>query len=145
MAEKTYFTDHNQPAENIKGIQQNLEAKIDFSLYPVTAGDTCRLLNVPAGAIVTKVDSVLVTAEGAACTMDIGDGTTATLFNSNVNLNTAAGTHEGTDPATETTVYATGGKYYATAGHIIGTMDHDTDTAVLWVSADYKILNKPHA
>lgn len=144
MSNITYFTDHSSPLENIKGVVQNVSNLIDFSLAGVTAADTVNLLHIPAGAIVTKVNLVTVTAAGATCTMNIGDGSTATLFDAAVNLNTTA-TATGSDAATETTLYATGGKYYATAGYIVGTMGHTNSVAKFWISADYIIINKPHA
>lgn len=144
MANITYHTDHNPTLENIKGVVQNATALIDFSLAPVTAADTVNLLNIPAGAIVTKVNLVTVTAAGATCTMGIGDGSTATLYDAAVNLNTTA-TATGSDTATETALYALGGKYYPTAGFIVGTVAHTNAVAKFYISAEYLILNKAHA
>lgn len=144
MPNITYFTDHSSPLENIKGVVQNVTNLIDFSLAPVTAADTVNLLHIPAGAIVTKVNLVTVTAAGATCTMNIGDGSTAALFDAAVDLNTTA-TATGSDAATETALYATGGKYYAAAGYIVGTVAHTNSTAKFYISADYIILNKAHA
>ena len=144
MPNITYFTDHKAKLENIKGVQQNAENYIDFSKYPATAADTVQLIAIPAGAIVDGIDIVTVTAEGQACTMDVGDGSTATLFDSNVSLNTTD-THTGTDPATEATLAATNGKYYATAGYIVGTIEHNASTAAFYISAKFRILNIAHA
>lgn len=144
MANVTYFTDHSSPLENIKGVVQNVTNLVDFSLSPVTAADTVNLLHIPAGAIVTKVNIVTVTAAGATCTMNVGDGTTAALFDAAVSLNTTA-TSTGSDPATETALYALGGKYFPTAGYVVGTMGHTNAVAKFYVSAEYILLNKSHA
>ena len=144
MPNITYFTDHSSPLENIKGVVQNVTNLIDFAKANVAASDTVNLLHIPAGAIVTKVNLITVTAAGATCTMGIGDGSTATLFDAAVDLNTTA-TMTGSDTATETALYATGGKYYATAGYIVGTMAHTNAVASFYISADYIIVNKAHA
>jgi hypothetical protein len=144
MSVITYFTDHSSPLENIKGVVQNATNTIDFSKAPVTALDTVQLLHVPIGAIVKSIDIVTITAAGAACTMGVGDGSTATLFDAAVSLNTTA-THTGTDPATETALVATNGKYYAAAGYIVGTMAHTNAVAKFIISADYIIPNISHA
>lgn len=145
MSNVTYFTDHQSALENIKGVSQNTTAYIDFAAKSVSASDTVNLLRIPAGAIVRGINCVIVTAEGATCTMAVGDGTTADLFDASVNLNAAAATMTGSDVNTETTLAATNGKYYAADGYIVGTMGHDTDAAQLYVSADYILLNKAHA
>lgn len=145
MPNITYFTDHCAAQENLKGIMQNATNTVDFALANVTAADTVRLLEIPKGAIVKGVNVVIVTAAGAACTMDIGDGSTASLFDNNVDLNAVAGTMTGTDPATETTLSQKNGAYFASGGYVVGTMDHTNAAAKFIISMDYIILNTSHA
>jgi len=72
-----------------------------------------------AGADVT-------TAEGATATMDLGDGSGATTYLSNVNLNSVA--------ANGATVAAP--VFYASADQLYITLDHNSiDTAVVRVWA----------
>lgn len=145
MPNITYFTDHSSPLENIKGVMQNAEVVVDFSLANAAAADTVNLMNIPAGAIVNRVNVVVVTAGTTSGTMDIGDGSTAALFDAAIALDAIAGTMTGTS-GTEATLVAAGGKYYATAGFIVGTIAAATMiTGKYIVSAQYIILNKAHA
>ena len=74
------------------------EFTVDFSQQPAAgvawgAGDTAKLLFIPAGTIILSVATYLITAEGAALTIGIGDSAGATTFLSTNNLNTTLGTH----------------------------------------------------
>jgi hypothetical protein len=144
MPNITYFTDHSSALENIKGVEQNVTNTIDFSLAPVTASDTVNLLNIPAGAIVKSIDMIMITAATATCTMNVGDGTTADLFDAAVDLEGVAGTHTGTS-GTESTLRATNGKYYAAAGFVVGTMAHTNAQAKFAITAHCILLNVAHA
>lgn len=143
MSVVTFFTDKQSERSFQPGLIHNVEAIINFADKGALIADTVRLLKIPAGAIVTGVDVVVITAGTTSGTMNIGDGTTAALFDAAIALDAAAGTHTGTDPAIETGVSTTNGKYYATAGYIVGTIAGANMVAGKYiVSATYKILNK---
>lgn len=113
--------------------------EIDFAKTPYLAGDVLTVANIPAGTFVEHVAYEVVTAEGATCTADIGDGDSATGYYSNVNLNSAAkGCNILTlaEGAPNTISSNTGGKFYSAAGLIKVNLDHDTDAAKLriWVA-----------
>lgn len=145
MAAETYFTDKKSVKERVKGELISSENLIDLAEKAVTAGGTVELLTIPTNAIVTKVDYLIKKAEGAALTLNVGDGTTANLFDASVDLNAAAGTHGGSDPAKETTLFAAGGKYFSAGGTVVGTFTSAGSTAAFYVSADYKVLNIPRS
>jgi len=145
MAADTFFTDKCSTRERVKGEIISAENLIDLAENAVTAGGTVEFLKIPAHAIVTKVDHLMKTPEGAALTLNVGDGTTANLFNASVDLNAAAGTHGGSDPATEATLFAAGGKYFSAGGTVVGTFTSAGSTAAFYVSADYKVLNIPRS
>lgn len=116
--------------EPIGGINITLENYISFAATSVSAADVVRVLKVPAGMMVTDWVAIVKTAEGAACTVTVGDGDGANSYDAELNLNSATGqyTTRGTD------AYAVG-KYYSAADTIDFTMGHDTDAAIVHVRA----------
>lgn len=80
-----------------------------------------KMFIIPAGTYVKSVTAILLTAEGATGTIDIGDSGSGTQYLSNFDLNGTAGT--------STTSAVGAGKYYASADYIIADPDNDLDTA----------------
>jgi len=134
MATVTYFTDLQSDHRLLGGQKGVIERKIDFSENNVSAADVVQVAKVLKNCLVTKVYTVIVTAEGAACTATVGDGATADGWDASINLNAAAGTVTHTLEATDTFV---GGKFYTAADTIDITMGHDTDTAVVIFFVEY--------
>lgn len=92
----------------------------------LAATDTLEIIPLPAGSAVLMVGADVTKAEGAAATMDVGDGSGATTYLSNVNLNSVA--------ASGATVAAP--VFYASADELYITLDHNNiDTAVVRVWA----------
>lgn len=90
------------------------------------AADTLDVIALPAGTAVLMAGVDVTTAEGAVCTMDLGDGSAATTYMSNVDLNAVA--------ANGATVAAP--VYYAAEDKLMVTIDSaSTDTAVCRVWA----------
>lgn len=142
MSVVTFFTDKQSERSFQPGLVHNVEAVINFADKGALIADTVRLLKIPAGAVVMAVHVLTVTQGTTSGTMNIGDGTTADLFDAAIALDAAAGTFVGTS-GTESTLAATSGKYYAAAGYIIGTIAGANMVAGKYVvSATYKILNK---
>jgi hypothetical protein len=113
-----------------------LRNQLDFSDVPVAAADVVQALVIPANTMVIDVLTRVVTAEGAACTADVGDGTDPNGFDDAIDLNATAGIT--TQSAAGTDAYATTaskGKVYTAADTLDLTMDHATDAAVLLVFA----------
>ena len=54
------------------------------------SGDTIKLMALPAGSMVTNVHLNVVTVEGAAATVSVGDSGSATRFHSAVSINSVA-------------------------------------------------------
>lgn len=87
------------------------------------AGDTLKFMAVPAGAVVYGVQVEIDTAEGAACTFDVGDSASATGYFSNVDANNA------TVDSAILTYGASAPKYYAATDDLLITFDSATTDA----------------
>lgn len=122
------------PAANVPVAK--LEVELDFAaiaaaraaagVAALAATDTLDVIPLPAGTTVLMVGADVTTAEGAVATMDVGDGSSATTYMSNVNLNAVA--------ANGATVAAP--VFYGSANKIMVTIDsNDTDVAVVRVWA----------
>lgn len=136
MATITTFTDAQVAQDVPNGILGVKYAVLNFEVTPVAAGDVVQALKVDAGQTVYEVQTRVITAEGATCTATVGDASGANSWDASVNLNAAAGT--GTRSAVGTDAYATTGKLYAAADTIDLTMGHDTDAAIIEVTAFYQ-------
>ena len=101
-------------------------ARLAAGAAALAATDSLQVIPLPAGTTVLMVGADVTKAEGATATMDVGDGSGATTYQSNVNLNSVA--------RTGATLAAP--VFYATAGNIIVTLDHnDINAAVVRVWA----------
>lgn len=123
----------------VKGIGSNqvkAENLIDFSKKSVLAADVVQAIRVPANALVTKVALYTITAEGATCTVTVGDGDGANSWDASANLNSVGGYYS----AAGTDAYAQG-KFYTADDTIDLVMGHDTDTAKVLVVAEMSILD----
>lgn len=130
MATVTTFTD-GQPVVKLDGnFMGVIENYIDFSATSVSAADVVEVLDVGAGTWVHGVGLRDITAEGATCTVDVGDATDPNGYMDAADLNSA----NAIDRMYEADAYGEG-KYYSSADTIDFTMDHDTDAAVVYVYA----------
>jgi len=92
----------------------------------LAATDTLVVMPIPAGSTILMAGVNVTKAEGAVATMDLGDGSGATTYLSNVNLNSVA--------ANGATVAAP--VFYATANALKVTIDsNNVDVAVAKVWA----------
>lgn len=92
----------------------------------LTATDILQVLPVPAGTLVLAVGADVTKAEGAAATIDVGDGTSATRYLSNTSINAVANTVSA----------LTAPQFYAAADTIDITIDTaSTDAAIVRVWA----------
>jgi len=74
-----------------------VEIMLDFSSRKLSAagyaaGDTIKLMGIPKGTLIQNLVTTVVTPEGSALTMSLGDSGSATRFHSALTLNSAAGT-----------------------------------------------------
>ena len=123
----TTHIDGSQVHSILGGIKGVIRNTLDFSANNSAATDIVQALKVGAGMIVTNVRTRVITAEGAACTGDVGG------YNDAADLNAAENvieTNLEADPFGE-------GKYYAADDTIDLTLDHVASVAVLEVSAEY--------
>lgn len=101
-------------------------ARLAAGAAALAATDTLDVIPLPAGTTVLMVGADVTTAEGATATMDVGDGSGATTYMSNVNLNSVA--------ANGATVAAP--VFYGSADKIMITLDQNSiDAAVVRVWA----------
>lgn len=137
MALITYFTDGKQAVTRLGTQVVTAQEVIDFTKATVASGNTVNLLKIPAKAIVHNVSVIVETAEGASCTMEVGDGSDADYFIDSVELNTTgANLQTAASPAG-----VAGGKYYSAAGYIVGTVGtSDANVAKCRVIATYSVV-----
>jgi hypothetical protein len=69
------------------------ETVLDFSDRNMTSTETVKVATIPAKTLVLDVVYQVKTAEGAALTIDIGDGGSATRYGNDVNCNTTTHSH----------------------------------------------------
>jgi hypothetical protein len=113
---------------------------VDFSKYlsstaatvGAAANDFVKVLPIPAGTFMLGVKVKVITQEGAAQTVDIGDSADDNGWGNDIDLNAA--TDSFSYNATTTPAFGVG-KYYATADDIILLMNNTADTAVVQISA----------
>lgn len=112
-----------------------LKRTIDFAATPATAAASPHpLFNIPAKTFVRLVQVDVTTAEGGTLTLDLGDGSSAAGFLSNVNGNSVASTVNTlllTEAAPNTVTAYSNGKYYSADDAIDLTLDNDADAAVI--------------
>jgi len=142
----TYFVDHNGSPNNTyrPGIKATSECEVDFAVNNCASGDRVKIMEVPAGTVVVAVRTVKKKLEGAALTADIGDGTTANLFDAAVDLNAGLDAMEGSNATAESTLFGTGGKYYKAAGSIWATLSAAADTGKALFSIEFYQLNEKY-
>jgi len=114
-----------------------IKNKIDFKLRPSIATDIIQALWIPANTLVYNVAVKVLTAQGATCTVTVGDGNGANSWDGSSDLNAAANTI--TCGAIGTDAYCTAalgpGKPYMAADTIDLVLGHTTDIAVIEVFA----------
>jgi hypothetical protein len=101
----------------------------------IATSDVFQLVSIPAGSFVLSVAAKVITAEGATCTLDIGDGATADGYFDDLNGNTTTDTNSFDGTTTDAFM---SGKYYASADTIDVKLASGTAaTVVLAVSVAY--------
>ena len=139
MATVTTFVSGTQEHLDLAGRAIGACNTLNFAATAVSAADVVQALKIPANALVTRVTTIIRTAEGATCTATVGDGTTADGWDASVNLNAAAGTTLRSLEATDT--YGVG-VFYSSADTIDLVMGHDTDAAKVTVMAEYSMVDR---
>jgi hypothetical protein len=121
-----------------KGINATTMVSIDLNMAAITAAraavgataladnDILEVIRVPAKTLVLAVGLDVTTAEGATCTVDVGDGTTVDGFLDGADANAVASyASSGNGEAYEK------GKYYAAADTIDVKFINAADVAVM--------------
>ncbi len=115
-----------------------MAAVLDTNVDNISATETWQALSVPAGAIVHEVGAVILTAEGATMTIDIGDGDDADGYLDGINGNSASLTKSSREYESTQNAFD-GGKYYASADTIDVLFNNDADTVKILVFAFYSV------
>ena len=141
-----YIAGQHKPA--LLGTQPvKTENRITLVGNPTVASDVVQALKIPAGAFVTRVGVLAITAEGGTLTATVGDGAGAASWKDAVDLNDlTGGAHSGpmytNDLDSGTDAYGEG-KYYGSADTIDLTMSANVgDTAVFTVWAEMRIMER---
>jgi len=103
----------------------------------VTSGDTLQLLNIPAGVLVERVAIEMDTVEGAALTVDVGDGDDADGFLDGSDLNAAATKISSlvlVEAAPNTILGYSNGKFYLAADTLDMLFNNTADAAIFTVT-----------
>jgi hypothetical protein len=88
-------------------------SKRNLSSAGFATGDTIKVFAIPAGTLVLNQVMHVVTPEGAAATLSVGDSGSATRYHSAVSINSTAGTM---------TASATTAKLYSAADYLLLTL-----------------------
>ena len=116
-------------ATPVDGIKKDFwrKVRVDFSLTNLTDGDWAKIMVIPAHTYVFEVMTYIVTEEGGASGVTIGDAS-SDHSNTWVLTQTAAAADVTSITLVAATNGATRGKYYHTAGgiYISGTATFDT-------------------
>ncbi len=89
MATIEYFVNKKTPASSIPGKVISTNAIIDFSTRNVSSGDIVQVLPISSGSYAISVGVRVLTQEGSAVTVKVGDGSDDDRYGASVNLNTA--------------------------------------------------------
>lgn len=139
MATVTTFIDETQEHVDLAGRVVGVCNTLNFATTSVSAADVVQAVKIPANAFVTRISTIVRTAEGGTCTATVGDGTTADGWDASINLNATAGTVLRSLEATDT--YGIG-KLYTSADTIDLTMGHATDAAKVTVVAEFAYIDR---
>lgn len=114
--------------ENLKGQKFTIVRYFDTAAVNMGAGDDFKVIGIDAGVLVESIKVLVVTAEGATATIDIGDSAGGTTFDDAMDVNAAAGTLT----ATADLAY----KYYSAADYLLITPNNALDAAKFYVIVD---------
>lgn len=140
MATLTEITDGSQATRDLGVRIVKAEVLVDFAVTPASNGDVVQVLNIPAGAKLMQVDTVIKTPEGGVLTANIGDATDPNGWDALIDLDAAAETETRSLPGTD--ALATIGKFYPTADTLDLTLTADADTAAVVVTAVYMFIEQ---
>ncbi len=116
-----------------------LTRTIDFAETPATAsGSPHPVFYIPAKTFVQLVQADVETAEGGTLTFDLGDGSAAAGFLSNVNGNSVGSSCSAlalTEGTPNTVTGYSAGKYYSALTALNLTLDNDADAAKVTIRA----------
>jgi len=98
---------------------------IDCTSQAIALGETAKLMLIPAGYKVKRVEILVTAVEAAADTFDLGDSASATTYMSNADSSSAVGTVLTGNGAAGTTLNAWVEKYYSAADYIELKADAD--------------------
>jgi len=115
----------------VSGIKKDFwrKVRVDFSLTGLTDGDWAKIMVIPAHTYVFEVMTVIVTAEGGAAGVTVGD---VNQDHTNTWVTTQVGTSANVALITPgSTNGLTGGKYYHAAGALYTAGTSAFDTLVL--------------
>lgn len=121
----TYATNFKQ-VENMATTVIVRGVTYDSSKVGLTAAQSVSVIDIPANHMVIAVGAECVTAQGATCTVDVGDEAGATQYLSNFDANSAGN---------KAVAAASTWKVYTTANDIRITADNTTNAAVVKVWA----------
>lgn len=110
-----------------------MSAVLDTAVDNISATEHWQALKIPAGTIVHSVGAVILTAEGATMTIDIGD-TNVDGYLDGVDGNVANACYTSTQYESTQNAYD-GGKYYSSADTIDVLFNNDADTVKVLVFA----------
>ena len=121
------FSAGEQAQTRLGGEPYYIENYLDFSAVNVTAADVVEALKIDANCLVENVRINVLTAEGGAGNIDVGDGATVDGWDVDVDINAVALTKGDGDSAD--------GKIYTAADTIDVIPSIDLDTAIVHISA----------
>ena len=104
------------PVKRVEAIFDASDAAVENGTA-ILANDVFQMITVPANSFVLNVRAEVLTAEGATCTFDVGDGATADGYIDGQDGNSAASVTSWDEDGTKTEAFGHG-KYYSAADTI---------------------------
>ncbi len=136
----TTFVNRKQEHEITRGFAGVIEEELDFSAISVASGATVQALKVGDGMVITRVSTVVKTPEGGTLTVDVGDGSGASGWDTGVDLDATTSAVARSEEAAASDTYGKG-KYYTAADTIDLIMKNKADGAVIHMAAEYVRIN----
>jgi len=130
------YSDNLTVAESSQVPDGFMASVLDTAQTNQAADDIWEALSVPAGAIVSQVGLVVLTAEGGTLTIDVGDSD-VDGFLDGVNVNSAGAIYNSL--STGTPAY-TAGKYFSSADTIDCKFINAADAAKILVWAKFHVV-----
>ncbi len=121
---------------NVRNADGHIVRRVDTTKTTITSSDTVEIISIPAYCQVIAAFVKVITAEGSAMTVDIGDADSASYYFNDLSVNSTAGTM---------TASSANAKLYSATGTVKVVTSGDPSKAVFDVILVVRDLNQAGA